>query len=68
MTHMGLSLASVYDWLLARVEEPSTWAGTGVVAAIVHSITPGATGDSLLAAGAALAGLVAVVAPEKRPG
>ncbi|WP_018264311.1 MULTISPECIES: hypothetical protein [Methylosinus] len=62
---MGLSLSSAYAWLLARVEEPSTWAGTGVVAAIVHSVAPGALGDGVLAAGAALGGLIAIVAPEK---
>jgi hypothetical protein len=66
MTHMGLSLPSAYDWLLARAEEPSTWAGTGVLAAVVHSIAPGALGDSLLAVGAAAAGLVAVVVPERK--
>ncbi|MBG0810597.1 hypothetical protein IY145_14590 [Methylosinus sp. H3A] len=65
---MGLSLSSAYGWLLARAEEPSTWAGTGVLAAIVHSIAPGALGDGVLAAGAALGGLIAVVAPEKKLG
>jgi hypothetical protein len=45
--------------------EPSTWAGTGVVAAIVHSVAPGALGDGVLATGAAFGGLIAIVAPEK---
>ncbi|WP_036296840.1 hypothetical protein [Methylosinus sp. PW1] len=62
---MGLSLSSAYAWLRSRVVEPSTWAGTGVVAAIVHSLAPGALGDGVLATGAALGGLIAIVAPEK---
>ena len=62
---MGLSLPSAYGWLLARAEEPSTWAGTGVLAAVVHSIAPGALGDSLLTVGAAVGGLVAVSCPRK---
>jgi hypothetical protein len=65
---MGVSLSCAYEWLLSRAEEPSSWAGTGVLAVVVHSLAPGALGDSLLAVGAAVAGLVAVIAPEKKPG
>lgn len=62
---MAFSFSSSLNWLLARVAEPSTWAGAGVVAAVVHSIAPGAVGDSILAVGAAVGGLLAVVVPEK---
>jgi hypothetical protein len=46
--------------------EPSTWAGTGVVAALVHSFAPGLLGDSLITLGAAIGGVLAVVVPERR--
>lgn len=62
---MTISLTHVLRWLLARAKEPSTWAGAGVVASIVQSVAPGALGDSILAVGAAVAGLLAVVAPER---
>ena len=64
---MSLSLSSASGWLLARAAEPSTWAGTGVVAAVVHSIAPGAIADGLLASGAAIGGLLAIVVPEQKP-
>lgn len=51
-------------WVLARLEEPSTWAGAGIVAVAIHSVFPGALGDQLLAVGAAIGGLLAVVVPE----
>ncbi len=66
MKQMAFSVANSLNWLLARVEEPSTWAGAGIVAVVVHSIAPGAVGDSILAVGAAVGGLLAVVVPEKR--
>lgn len=62
---MAFSLSNFLHWLLARAKEPSTWAGAGVVASIVHSLAPGALGDSILAVGGAVAGLLAVVAPEQ---
>jgi hypothetical protein len=62
---MPSSLSNVFRFLLARVEEPSTWAGAGIVATIVHSIAPGALGDGVLALGAAIGGLLAVLVPEK---
>ncbi len=52
-------------WVLARVEEPSTWAGAGIVAVVVHSMFPGALADSIIAVGAAVGGLLAIVVPEK---
>lgn len=63
---MALSFSPAWTWLSARMAEPSTWAGTGVVAALVHSLAPGLLGDSLLTLGAALGGVLAVVVPERR--
>ncbi|PWB80502.1 MAG: hypothetical protein C3F11_17785 [Methylocystaceae bacterium] len=62
---MAFDISNSLHWLLARAKEPSTWAGAGVVASIVHSAAPGALGDGILSVGAAVAGLLAVVAPEK---
>lgn len=62
---MPLSVSTALRFLLARVEEPSTWAGAGIVAVVVHSVAPGALGDGVLGVGAALGGLLAVVVPEK---
>ncbi|MBY6239763.1 hypothetical protein [Methylosinus sp. Sm6] len=63
---MALSFPTAWSWLAARMAEPSTWAGTGVVAALVHSAAPGLLGDSLLTLGAAIGGVLAVVVPERR--
>jgi hypothetical protein len=52
-------------WVLARFEEPSTWAGTGVVAMALHAVIPGVLGDSLLAFGGAFAAVLAIILPEK---
>jgi hypothetical protein len=62
---MTQSLSSARRWLIARAAEPSTWAGTGVVAALIHSLAPGLLGDSLLTLGAALGGVLAVIVPER---
>jgi hypothetical protein len=59
-------LAKAGIWLLARLEEPSTWAGGGVLAVMAHSYF-GATGDALIAALAALGGFLAMAMPEKSP-
>ncbi|ATQ70215.1 MULTISPECIES: hypothetical protein [Methylosinus] len=63
---MQLSYSAAWKWLAARMAEPSTWAGTGVVAALAHSIAPGVLGDSLITLGAAIGGVLAVVVPERR--
>jgi hypothetical protein len=52
-------------YLAARAREPSTWAGTGVGAVLIHSFAPGALGDSLIAVAASLAALAAILVPEK---
>ena len=54
-------------WFLARIEEPSTWAGTGILAIVLKQsgfIDP-AIADHVLAIGAAVGGLLAIVMPEK---
>lgn len=51
-------------WLAARVREPSTWSGAGVVAIVAHQFLPGAVADAALAIGAAVGGLIAVLIPE----
>lgn len=52
-------------WLLARMEEPSTWAGSGVLAVTAHAYF-GATGDAAIAVLAAIGGFFAVVMPEQK--
>jgi hypothetical protein len=63
---MAISLFPAWRWAASRAAEPSTWAGTGVVAALIHSLAPGLLGDSLLTLGAALGGVLAVIVPEQR--
>lgn len=54
---------SAIDWILARLAEPSTWAGlAGLFAAAGLSEQLGA---SISATGTAAAGLIAVVVREK---
>jgi hypothetical protein len=53
------------NWLLARLKEPSTWSGAGVVAMVAHQFLPSAIADAALVAGAAVGGLLAVLIPEK---
>lgn len=62
---MAVSFSTSLNWLIARVAEPSTWAGAGIVAVAVHSIAPGPLGDAILAVGASVGGLLAVVVPER---
>jgi len=51
-------------WLAARIREPSTWSGAGVIAIVAHQFLPGAVADAALVVGAAVGGLVAVLIPE----
>ena len=54
------------NWILARLEEPSTWSGTGVVAAmLLIGHVPTNLASAILTAGAALAALLSIVLPEK---
>jgi hypothetical protein len=57
---MNLSM----HYLAARAREPSTWAGAGVGAVLIHSLAPGALGDALVAVAASLAALAAILVPE----
>jgi hypothetical protein len=54
-----------FDWVVARIKEPSTWAGAGIVATVVHLTFPGPLGDNIIAMGAAFGGILAVILPEK---
>lgn len=56
---------TIVKWVLARLEEPSTWAGGSAAVVAVHILFPGALGDSLVAALAAIGGVLAIVYPEK---
>jgi hypothetical protein len=48
------------------MEEPSTWAGSGVLAVAAHAYF-GAAGDAAIALLSAIGGFFAVVIPEKKP-
>ena len=54
------------NYLAARTREPSTWAGTGIGAMLIHSVAPGALGNALVAVAASLAALAAILVPEKK--
>lgn len=54
-------MSSVLNWIVARLKEPSTWAGIGAVAAAVGASV--SSNSSLWAAAAA--GLIAALTPEK---
>jgi len=54
----------VLVWIADRVKEPSTWAGGGLVAVSIHTLFPGVLGDSIIAVGVAVGGLLAIVMPE----
>jgi hypothetical protein len=58
-------LLALGHWALARMEEPSTWAGSGLLAVTAHAYF-GAAGDAAIAALAAIGGFFAVVIPEKK--
>ena len=55
----------ILPWILSRLTEPSTWAGTGVLAVTIHQYFPGSMGDAVVAVVASIAGLVAVFLAEK---
>ena len=59
-------LKSVGAWMLARLEEPSTWAGGSVLALAIHAAFPGTLGNAIIAVIASIGGLLAVVVPEKK--
>jgi hypothetical protein len=59
-------MIATLNYLAQRAREPSTWAGTGVGAMLIHSFAPGMLGDALIAVAASLASLAAILVPEKR--
>lgn len=59
------TLVKFGHWLLTRMEEPSTWAGSGVLAVSAHAYF-GAAGDAAITVLAAIGGFFAVVIPEKK--
>jgi hypothetical protein len=59
------SLLKLGHWLLARMEEPSTWAGSGILSIAAHAYF-GVAGDAAIALLAAIGGFFAVVIPEKK--
>jgi hypothetical protein len=60
------TLVKFGHWLLGRIEEPSTWAGSGILAVTAHAYF-GATGDAAIAALAGISGFLAILIPEKNP-
>ena len=56
---------SIVNWFLARIEEPSTWAGTGLIALGLHAVAP-SVASQVLAVGSAVGGILAVALPEKK--
>lgn len=52
-------------WLLARAKEPSSWAGTGVVAVILTQFLPPDLANAVLNVGATFGAVLAIVLPEK---
>ena len=59
-----MNVVSVLTWVLTRMKEPSTWAGAGVAAVVIHSVFPGVLGDAIIQVGASVGALLAVVLPE----
>ena len=61
-------LSKAFAWIVARAEEPSTWAGTGILAVLLKSsgLIDADLADHILAVGAALGGLLAIIMPEKK--
>lgn len=57
-------MPTIVKTILARLEEPSTWAGGGIAATLAHQYF-GATGDAVIGVAAAGAALLAIVLPEK---
>ena len=50
--------------MLARLEEPSTWAGGSVLALAIPAAFPGALGNAIIALLASAGALLAIIIPE----
>ena len=53
-------------YLLARLEEPTTYAGGGVLATMIMAVLPEHLGSAILGAMAAIGALLAIILPEKK--
>jgi hypothetical protein len=53
-------------YLLARLEEPSTYAGGSVLATLIAAVFPGHLGTAILGAMAAIGAVLAIAIPEKK--
>jgi drug/metabolite transporter superfamily protein YnfA len=54
------------NWIVARLHEPSTWGGAGVISLVIHQIWPGVLGDNILNVAAAFGGVIAILMSEKK--
>jgi len=53
------------DWILARLEEPSTWAAGGIGSALIHQSLSGPLADAVTNAAAWICVALAIVLKEK---
>ena len=53
------------DYLLSRAKEPSTWRGLILILTAIGVPIAPALGDSIVAVGLAVAGLIGVATPDK---
>lgn len=56
-------MKKVGQYILARLEERSTWAGGGAGAVLILSVIPGTEGQAIVGICAAVAALLAIVLP-----
>ena len=56
----------IASWIVARLKEPSTWAGGGIISIVVHNLWPGVLGDSIQSAIQAICGVVAMIMADKK--
>jgi len=56
---------TAFKYVLARLEEPSTWTAGGMGFVAIHLLAPGTLGDGLVAAGASLGIILGALLPEK---
>ena len=55
----------IAGWIVSRLKEPSTWAGTGIISLVIHRLFPGILGDDLVNAFQGICGAVAIILSEK---
>ena len=59
-------LQTALTWVLTRAEEPSTYAGTGMLAIGLSAVLGPTKGQVILTALLGLSGVLAILLPEKR--